>query len=61
MVHPSVTIGEGTIVGSNSLVTGDLPSRSICIGTPAKPVRERPHETMLGYERELLENERSGS
>ena len=31
-----VTIGEGAIVGANSLVTQDVPRRAIVVGTPAK-------------------------
>ena len=34
-----VTIGEGAIVGMNSVVTRDVPSHSICVGNPAKTVR----------------------
>jgi acetyltransferase-like isoleucine patch superfamily enzyme len=41
VVHPDVTIGEGTIVGSQSLVTKDLPRWSICVGVPARVVRRR--------------------
>lgn len=59
VVHPGVTIGEGTIVGSSSLVTRDLPPWTICVGTPAEPVSERPREKMLEYERELLDHESS--
>ena len=57
VVHPGVTIGAGTIVGSNSLVTRDLPPWTICHGTPAKPVRERPSAKILEYERALGEHE----
>ena len=60
VVHPGVSIGAGAIVGSNSLVTRDLPPWTICHGTPAKPVRERPAETILEYERALSEHERRG-
>lgn len=35
-VAPGVTIGEGAVVGSRSSVYQDLPSNTICIGTPAK-------------------------
>ncbi|HEX3279165.1 MAG TPA: acyltransferase [Thermoleophilaceae bacterium] len=59
VVHPGVTIGDGTIVGSNSLVTRDLPPWTICVGTPAEPVGERPRERVLEYERALLEHESS--
>lgn len=31
-------IGQGTIVGAGSLVIGDLPSNTICVGRPAKSV-----------------------
>jgi acetyltransferase-like isoleucine patch superfamily enzyme len=60
VVHPGVTIGEGVVVGSGSLVNHDLPPWTICFGTPARPVRERPRELMLAYERELLAQEGSG-
>jgi len=34
-------IGEGSVVGMGSLVTGrDLPGHSVCVGRPAKPVRD---------------------
>lgn len=34
-----VTIGDGCVVGANSVVTHDLPSHSICVGAPAKAIR----------------------
>ncbi len=42
IVLPGVTIGDGTVVGAGSVVTGDLPAESICIGAPARSVRPRP-------------------
>ncbi|WP_436462626.1 acetyltransferase [Acinetobacter seifertii] len=38
-VLPGVTIGEGTIVGSNSVVTKSLPPYVIAVGSPAKPIK----------------------
>lgn len=38
-ILPGVTIGEGTIVGSCSLVTKDLPAWCIAVGSPAKVVK----------------------
>ena len=38
-ILPGVTIGEGTIIGSCSLVTKDIPSWSIAVGSPAKVVK----------------------
>lgn len=39
-VLPGVTIGKGTIVGANSVVTKDLPDYVIAVGTPAKPIKK---------------------
>lgn len=40
-VAPGVTIGDGAVVGARSSVFGDLPPWKVCVGTPAKPVRDR--------------------
>jgi len=37
----NVRIGHGCIVGAGSIVTRDLPSGWVCVGSPAKPVRKR--------------------
>jgi acetyltransferase-like isoleucine patch superfamily enzyme len=39
-VLPGVTIGSGTIVGANSVVTKSLPSNVIAVGAPAAPVKK---------------------
>ncbi len=38
-VLPGVTIGKGTIVGSNSVVSKCLPDYVIAVGIPAKPIK----------------------
>ncbi len=38
-ILPGVTIGEGAIIGSCSLVTKDIPAWSIAVGSPAKVIR----------------------
>jgi maltose O-acetyltransferase len=40
VVLPDVTIGEGAIVGANSLVTKDVKPYTIIIGSPAKLIGE---------------------
>ncbi|MGE0059504.1 MAG: glycosyltransferase [Dehalococcoidia bacterium] len=37
----NVRIGRGCIVGSQAVVTSDLPPNSVCVGTPARPIRSR--------------------
>ncbi|MBU0529176.1 WcaF family extracellular polysaccharide biosynthesis acetyltransferase [bacterium] len=40
-IGPGVTIGYGTVVGFRSMVIKDLPSKMICYGSPAKPIKPR--------------------
>ncbi len=44
-VLPGVTIGKGTIVGANSVVSRNLPPNVIAVGTPAKPIKKYNFET----------------
>lgn len=45
-VGPSVCIGAATIVGARASVFADLPPNKVCVGNPAKPIRDRvPNET----------------
>ena len=56
VILPGVTIGEGAVVGSLSFVTRDIAPWTINVGSPAKPIRERPRERMLELEAELRRN-----
>jgi maltose O-acetyltransferase len=40
IVCPGVTIGESTVVGAGSVVTGDLPAGVVAFGVPAKVRRD---------------------
>jgi len=42
MLMPGSSIGEGSVILANSVVTGDVPPYSIYGGAPARFVRERP-------------------
>lgn len=37
---PGVTIGNNVVVGSNSLVTKDIPDKTLGMGSPAKIVKK---------------------
>ena len=39
IVMPGVTIGDHTIIGANAVVTKDIPSKVIAVGTPAKVIK----------------------
>ncbi len=41
IVHPGVTIGEGAVIGSNSLVLRDIEPWTVNVGSPCKPIKKR--------------------
>jgi acetyltransferase-like isoleucine patch superfamily enzyme len=40
IVLPGVTIGRGAVIGANSVVTTDVPERSVAVGAPARVVSQ---------------------
>jgi acetyltransferase-like isoleucine patch superfamily enzyme len=40
-IMPGVTIGRGCVIGSNAVVTADLPPYSVAGGVPARVIRQR--------------------
>lgn len=38
-ILPGVSIGEGSIIGANSVVSNDIPAYSVAVGNPAKVVK----------------------
>jgi acetyltransferase-like isoleucine patch superfamily enzyme len=49
MVLKGVEIGEGSMIAARSIVTKDIPSKSMAAGAPAKVIREN-----IGWKRELI-------
>jgi acetyltransferase-like isoleucine patch superfamily enzyme len=45
IVKPGVTIGERAYIGAGSIVTKDVPARSLAVGSPARVVRRYDPET----------------
>jgi acetyltransferase-like isoleucine patch superfamily enzyme len=41
-VMPGSTIGDGSVIGANSLVAGNIPPCSLAVGSPAKVIRSAP-------------------
>ena len=39
-ILPGVTIGEGSIIGTHSTVTHDIPKNSIAVGSPARVIKQ---------------------
>lgn len=45
VVLPGVTIGRGSVIGSNSVVSKSIPAFTVAVGQPAKPIKIYNFET----------------
>src|SRR4051812_6220950 len=56
---PGTTIGDGSVIGANSLVSGTIPPYSLAVGSPAKVIRSAPDfpRTLSDDERRAKVNE----
>jgi len=57
LVFPGVSIGEGTAIGANSIVTKSTDSWSIYFGNPAKKIKSRQKELLMLETQYLSESE----
>ena len=48
VILPGVHIGDGAIIGANSVVGSDVDPYTIVVGNPAKPLRKRFDEELIG-------------
>ena len=52
-ILPGVHIGDGAIIGANSVVTKDIPAYHIAAGNPCKVIRKRFSEELINYLEEV--------
>lgn len=45
VILPGVTVGKGSVIGSNSVVTKNVPPFSVAVGIPAKVIRQYNSES----------------
>ena len=45
VILPDVTIGNGCVIGSNAVVTKDIPDNCIAVGIPAKVIKRFDKES----------------
>jgi acetyltransferase-like isoleucine patch superfamily enzyme len=53
-IMPGTTIGDGSVIGANSLVSGAIPPNSLAVGSPAKVIKSAPD-----FPRKVSETDRS--
>lgn len=53
VIHPGVTIGEGAVIGSNSVVSKDIEPWTINVGSPTKQVGKRNQDNILKLQDKL--------
>jgi virginiamycin A acetyltransferase len=49
LIMPAITIGDGAIIASRSVVTKDVPPYTIVAGNPAKVIRHRFDDQTIGH------------
>lgn len=53
IVMPGVTIAEGCVIGTGSVVTKSTQPWKVYAGYPARAIKDRPKEKMIAYAKEL--------
>jgi galactoside O-acetyltransferase len=53
VVMPGVTLGEGSVIGANSVVTKSTDPWTVYVGSPAKPVKMRDKNKIIEYSKKL--------
>jgi galactoside O-acetyltransferase len=56
IVMPGIKIGEGAVVGANSMLKIDAKPWTIYAGSPAKPIGSRPKDKILKFAEEIGES-----
>lgn len=41
-IMPGTTVGDGAVIGANSLATGHIPAYSLAVGSPARVIKQAP-------------------
>ena len=52
-VMPGITLAEGSVVGSNSLLTKNTEPWTVYAGSPAKPIKKRKIGKIYEYAKKL--------
>lgn len=53
VINPGVTIGSNVVIGSGSVVTKDIPSNCIAVGSPCRVIRDITEEDKRYYYKKL--------
>jgi len=56
IIHPGVTIGRNSVIGSGSVVTKDIPADVVAVGNPCKVLRKITERDKEYYYKDLKVN-----
>ncbi len=48
IIMPNIKIGQGAVIGANSVVTKDVPPYTVVVGIPAKPLKTINYPNLKG-------------
>jgi acetyltransferase-like isoleucine patch superfamily enzyme len=57
VIFPGITVGEGAVIGANTVMHFDAEPWTIYLGNPARKIKVRDKQKMLAYARELINEE----
>ena len=54
IILPGVRIGENSVIGAGSVVTGDIPANVVAVGCPCRVMREINENDLKYYHKDML-------
>lgn len=57
VINPGVTIGDDVVIGSGSVVVKDIPSHTVAVGNPCRPIRKITDQDRQNWAKQVADFE----